>query len=373
MKILIDLTSLADNFSGIERFAMCIAKELIHCRDNKYVIIFKNEIHSEFKNLVDNDYVKVYVLKGKNKLLFNQCILPLKIYGIKADIYLFLAFPVPIILFKKNIISGIHDICCWDCPDTMNNLSKWYFRISHRIAMKKCKAIVTISQFSKNRIIDKLHYDKDKLWLIYCGISGTFLDYEKKEKCIIEVTNKYSLPEHYILSLSTLEPRKNLRLLIEAYRELVLNDNLKTDLVLAGRKGWKIDDLLNGIEDEVKDKIKFTGFINEDDLPYIYNNADMFVFPSLYEGFGIPPVEAMSVGTRVISSDSSSLPEVLGDSAIFFKSKDKADLKAKIVYMMEQSASEKQKQIKMGIENSRRFNWSVSAQRFLELLKSIAP
>lgn len=170
MKICIDLTSLADNFSGIERYAACISMELIKQHHEEYVLIFKNKIHPMFEEIGNEKNVQCIVLSGKNKLLFNQLVLPWAIHKIKADCYLFMAFPVPILSFKKNMISTIHDICCWDCPETMNGMSKWYFRISHRLAIKKCKAIITISEFSKKRIHEKLKYPEEKIWLIYCGI-----------------------------------------------------------------------------------------------------------------------------------------------------------------------------------------------------------
>ena len=115
--------------------------------------------------------------------------------------------------------------------------------------------------------------------------------YKKEKKELLAVKNKYSLPSQYILCLSTLEPRKNMRLLIKAYSDLWKEKKLKTDLVLAGRKGWKIDNLLNSLDDEILEHIHLTGFIEDEDLPTVYHCADVFVFPSIYEGFGIPPLE----------------------------------------------------------------------------------
>ncbi|GLC29712.1 glycosyltransferase family 4 protein [Clostridium omnivorum] len=370
MKILIDLTSLADNFSGIERFAMCISKEIINCKDNEYVLIFKNEIHNEFEELVDNVRVKAYVLKGRNKLLFNQVILPLKIYGIKADAYLFLAFPVPILLFKTNMISTIHDICCWDCPETMKSVSKWYFRISHKVAIRKCKSIITISEFSKQRIVERLKYPENKIWKIKCGISDVFLDFSFSSEENEKVISKYKLPSNYLLCLSTLEPRKNMRLLVEAYSRLVLECNVNQDLVLAGRKGWKIDDLLASLDKKVASKIHVTGFIDDIDLPYIYKNAQSFIFPSKYEGFGIPPLEAMSVGTAVISSDSTSLPEVLGNAAIYFENNNKNDLERKIYYITSLITQNEYLELKKdGINRVKLFSWEKEAKKLIEKLK----
>lgn len=331
MRILIDLTSLSDNFSGIERYAACLAKEMIQDTSIDFILLFKESVHEIFNEDVNKRNIETIVLERCNKFFFNQFRLLNAIRKVKADYYLFLAFPVPIFLFKRNMVSTIHDICCWDCPETMNGMSKWYFRISHKIALFKCKRIITISNFSRQRIVNRLHYDESKIWLIYCGIDNKFLNYQKdKEKTEI-VKTKYRVPDNYILSLSTLEPRKNLDFLIKAYSELVKEGKISIPLVLAGRVGWKMEQLINSIDESVKDNIIFTGFVDDEDLPYLYSNANLFVFPSKYEGFGIPPLEAAACGAMVLSSDSTSLPEVLENNAVFFKNNNCDNLKKKLL------------------------------------------
>lgn len=338
MKIVIDLTSLADNFSGIERYAACLAREMIKNEKNEYILLFKKEVHPFFKE--KHPHVKRVILPDCHKLLFNQYRLPHEIRKHKADWYLFLAFPVPVFLFQKNMVSTIHDICCWDCPETMNGMSKWYFQISHKIALRKCRNIITISKFSEDRIKQKLHVPHSRIWRIYCGVDEKFLQYRPGNYDLTQIKTKYQLPEQYLLSLSTLEPRKNIRLLVEAYTELTLSGQIDIPLVLAGRKGWKMDALLTDIDEKAADRIYFTGFIDDEDLPAVYGCAKLFVFPSMYEGFGIPPLEAMACGARVLSSDAASLPEVLGDSAVYFASQDKVDLKKQLLRMLEKSETD---------------------------------
>ena len=331
MKILIDLTALADNFSGIERYAASIAYEMVSV-DNKteYILLFKEKVHSMFEAVIMNNNVTHYILPRRNKLFFNQVTLPIAINRLKADWYLFMAFPVPVFLFKKHMVTTIHDICAWDCPDTMNGLSSVYFRLSFRIAMVKCSNIITISEFSQKRIIERFNYNESKIWLIYCGIDEKFKKTEYSRQEQIDIQKKYNLPEEYILSLSTIEPRKNIQLLIRAYAELVSENVDIPPLVLAGRKGWIKEEIFKGLPINVKDKINFTGFIDECDLPYVYRKARLFVFPSKYEGFGIPPLEALASGTLVVSSDAASLPEILGNDALYFKSDDLNGLKTKL-------------------------------------------
>lgn len=366
MKIVLDLTALADNFTGIERYAASIAREMVLIsQEDRFILVFKECVHPFFEQLIKRRNVRAAVLPRRNKLFFNQITLPLFLQRVKADWYLFMAFPVPVLLFKKHMISTIHDLCAWDCPETMNGLSTIYFRASHRIAMLKCFRILTISEFSKKRIVDKLKYDESKIWTIYCGLDERFrtATYSKGEQNAIRT--KYCLPDEYILSLSTLEPRKNLQLLIRAYTMLVEDGVVLPPLVLAGRRGWIRDELYTGMPDSVKNRIRFTGFVDEEDLPFLYRAARLFVFPSLYEGFGIPPLEALASGTRVLSSDAASLPEVLGGDVMYFKSDDVFDLKYKLQQCIDNEEA--------AIQDTRSelFSWRREAYQLLDKLRGV--
>ncbi len=368
MKILIDLTSLADNLSGIERFAMCIARELLEFTDKEYILVFKNNIHSDFLKFIEEKNVKIVVLKGKNKLLFNQVILPWNLYKLSADIYLFLAFPAPWLLFRKNVISTVHDIVCWDCPETMKFLSEVYFKLSTITATRFGRRVITISKFSERRIEDKLRVNPERMWLIYAGLSENFV-VAKYDNKIIE---KYHLPSRYILSLSTIEPRKNLGLLLKAYESLWKNNEVDIDLVLAGRKGWKVDKIVNDLDEDVIEHIHFTGYIEDDDLPSIYHFANLFVYPSKYEGFGIPPLEAMACETPVITSDAASLPEVCGGAAVYFKNNDLESLKKTMRKILNGKEDFVARYVKVGLEQSRNFSWkneAIKLNSYLETLK----
>ena len=358
MKILVDLTSLADNFSGIERFALSITKELIKHTDTEYILVFKGEVHEAFRGHKDN--VKKLVLKGKNKLLFNQVVLPAKLWLVKADYYIFPAFPAPFLFFSRKAISAIHDMGCWDCPETNRRSMIYYFRILYRKAAMCHKKIITVSEFSKGRIVDILNVKPENVWVIYNGISDCFMDFVYDANKDREIRAQLRLPEKYILCLSTIEPRKNMRLLIDAYAEMRDNKEIDCELVLVGRKGWMVDQLLDGISEDVKTHIHLTGFVGDDALPYVYRNARLFIFPSLYEGFGIPPVEALACGTLVLSSDAASMPEVLGDAAEYFPSGDREVLKQKMKEMLQNDFFAK-------IE-IKRYGWEDQAEQLLMFL-----
>ncbi len=376
MRIAIDLTSLADNFSGIERYAMNIAKELIEFdkrRENTYILLFKRKIHPEFKRYQELKNVDFKVWQGKNKFLFAQILMPFHLYGVKADVFLFLAFQSPVLFRHKRIFNTVHDLTCWDCPETMKKHMEWYFKLSILNALWVSEKIITISKFTGNRIVRKFHYRRGKLILAYCGIADVFMDYIREQKIPLskeetnkrlEIRHKYHLPEQYLLCLATLEPRKNLPFLVKAYVELQEEEALAIPLVLAGRKGWKMDEFLNRIEEVYRRKIIVTGFIEDEDLPYVYHMADCFIFPSIYEGFGMPPLEAMAVGTMVISSDAASLKEVLGGAASYFHLGDKQELKEKMRMGIRQEVGDVMvKDIKKRISM---FQWKVSAKKIAQ-------
>ena len=362
MNILIDLTSLADNVSGIERFALCIAKELIEDttrKDLKYILLFKNEIHKEFRKEKGN--VKKVVLKGGNKLIFNQFTLPCALAKIKADYYFFPAFPAPFFFFNQKAVSAIHDVGCWDCPSKNRKYMTLYFKLMYWKAAFGKKQVVTVSEFSKKRISEILNKKTDEITVVYDGLSDVFKQFKYDEGCNTKAISDYNLSENYLLCLSTVEPRKNMRLLIDAYSQLVQEGKIDADLVLAGRKGWLVDDLMSGLEQSVIKKIKFTGFVDEELLAYVYYNASVFVFPSIYEGFGVPPIEAMSLGIPVISSDAASLPEVLGDAAVYFENRNGKDLKDKILEVLGMDKEELDKRRKQGIKQAYSFDWKTEA------------
>ena len=368
MKIVIDLTSLADNFSGIERYALNISKEIIkEDKKNEYILLFKNSIHPSFKDFIDKNNVGAKILYGKCRVFFSQIKLTKALYKIKADKYIFLAFPSPILFRGKGIINTIHDLTPWDYPKTMKILPRLYFKFSIINAIRVSESILTVSKFSLKRIIQK--FNKDNVSIIYNGISEVFIENEKtfSNKKMEVIRKKYLLPEKYLMCLCTLEPRKNIELLVKAFIELKQNQKIDEKLVLVGRRGWKIEKLIEEVNHRYKDDIIITGFVDDIDLPYIYRMADCFIFPSLYEGFGIPVIEAMYMRVPVICSNTSALPEVVDGTGILFENNNKEDLRNKLLYYLNGSTY-KGISIERAYERAKHFKWGNEAQKLIKLI-----
>lgn len=367
MTIAIDLTSLSDNFSGLERVALELTKALADCaKDTQFILVIKNELPEVLKPLGKRENIRFVRIKGRNKLLANQITLPLTMRRIKADKYIFPAFPVPILFNKKNTYGMIADLGCYDVPQTMKKKQVMFFRAGNRHTAKTCEKVITVSNFSKGRIEELLPAARDKVMLVYDGINHPAPESYTKER-IAQVKAKYNLPDKYLLSLSTIEPRKNLRLLIEAYMEMKSSAAKLPPLVLAGRRGWLMeDDIAMAVE---SGRIIFTGFVDDEDLPGLYAGAQAFVFPSLYEGFGMPPLEAQACGVKkVLSSDAPALKEVLGDTAMYFMNDDKQSLKNALSRLKDYQGAPAS-----AIEaNLSRFTWEKSAAILWAELRSVS-
>lgn len=325
MTILIDLTCLSFHLSGVERYALCISEVLLKMdTKNDYMLVFRNEVYPSFKNYIDDKRVRSIVLHGDKKQVFLLFGLPRALNKIKADCYLFLASKSPVLFRKKKIYNTIHDLVAWDYPQTMRTLQKVDSKVLNRNAAIVSERIITVSEFSKGRIHSILHYPEEKILVAYSAVSATLS--ADNTKPFEEVKAKYNLPDKYIMNLSTLEPRKNLELLLRCYDQVA--DEVDYDVVLIGRKGWKIDEMLENVK--ANGRVHVTGFVDDEDVVSIYQHAMCFVFPSVYEGFGLPPIEALSLGTPVLSSDAASLPEVLRTQADYFANNDEKSLCKKL-------------------------------------------
>ncbi|MBE6753065.1 MAG: glycosyltransferase family 4 protein [Ruminococcaceae bacterium] len=370
MKLFIDLTSLDDRLSGIERYAANITEALLRRGDCELTLVFKNRIPERFVSCQGQTGVRLLVLDAGGRLTATQLKLPallrrLERQGEHFDACLFPAFPAPLLYCSRKAVSTIHDIGCFDCPEAMTLPSRIFFRTLYRKAARQDGMITTVSEFSKERIADKFPRAGSKTVVVRNGIAPAFLKQCTAEE-IAQVREKYRLPERYILSLCTLEPRKQLPLLVSAYKELYAEGLRQHKLVLVGRSGWKnnsLEQMLAGTEPE---SVVLTGFADDADLPALYAGAALFVFPSMYEGFGLPPLEAMAAGTPVLSSDAASMPEILGEKAHYFRSEDAESLKAQLEHLL----TLPREQLRSGEEGRRShaatYTWENAAQQLVE-------
>lgn len=224
--------------------------------------------------------------------------------------------------------------------------------------------VIAISQSTKNDLCNHIRFDPDRVFVTHLAASNLFYPCSDSEvrKNVLE---KYGIPDGpYILSLSTLEPRKNIDHSIRCFMRLVREQGIRDlNLVLVGTKGWDFAEIFKELEnhDGLKDRVIVTGYVADDDLAALYSGAHMFVYPSLYEGFGLPPLEAMQCGVPVITSNTSSLPEVVGDAGILVDPRD-GDALCQAMYDIYRLPALRAEMVKRSLQQASRFSWAQCAR-----------
>lgn len=272
---------------------------------------------------------------------------------------------------KKRLITfnTIHDLIPIKYPKFFKDSKKSFF---DRI-LKKPKPWQYFFALSESTKADMCHYysiSPERIFIVNSA-PPTDLFYPIKDSTLIEtVKSKYKIKGPYLLSLATLEPRKNIPFLVDSFIKLIEEKpDLELKLVLSGAKGWGFEALLEKIKKH-SDRILLTGFVEDQDLAALYNGAMAFVYPSLYEGFGLPPLEAMSCGIPVIVSDTSSLPEVVGQAGLYIDPTHSDDLCQRILQIYE-SESLRCELSQKSLIQAKKFSWEKNAQRAYNAFQSI--
>ncbi len=243
-------------------------------------------------------------------------------------------------------------------------LTKW---TAYSVA--NAKKIFTISEASKNDIINHYKVEAERIVVTYPGIKAKSNPMDKTPT-LEELKQRYGIEGKFILFVGTIQPRKNIARLIEAFSQ-VLKKHEKISLVIVGKKGWLYEPILQKPHDlGISSKVKFLDFISNNDLHALYQYALCYILPSLYEGFGLPVLEAMQYGCPVITSNISSLPEAGGDAALYVNPEDVSDIANKI-FMMVENQKVREEYRKKGYEHIKKFSWKKTAQQTLAVLEQM--
>jgi len=210
----------------------------------------------------------------------------------------------------------VYDLVWLRFPETTSNYALWVQKIWARKAIEKADLIVTISRSTMEDLVRELGVPERKIRCVYPGVFERYTPHDRQQAAEY-MSRKYSVPPRYMAAVGTVEPRKNLKLLVEVVRILKSTGQLKCPLLVVGANGWKNSPLFRQMRAAglTEDEIRFLGYLPDEDLPYFYSGADVFLFPTLYEGFGLPAAQAMACGIPVITSCGSSLREVVGEDA----------------------------------------------------------
>lgn len=271
---------------------------------------------------------------------------------------------------KKNcpFVITLHDIIPCKMPSTVSEQYLTIFFEKIKEIINHCDSIITVSNYSKKDIVENLNYPEEKIHVTYLASDNVYRPlnkiYSKKF-----IKNSYGVEEDFILYIGGFSPRKNICGLIEAFSKLKYRNNLK--LIIGGKKGKSYSLYKQkAIDLHIENKVIFTGFIPIEHLPIFYNAAKLFVYPSLYEGFGLPPIEAMACGTPVIASNRTSIPEILGDAAYLINPEDIDVLCSSMEEVLENENLRKEL-ILRGYAKSKSLNWESTAKKTLDIYKII--
>jgi len=245
------------------------------------------------------------------RIIWEQALQPFQLGNF--DLYHASAFVSPIVLTKPSVVT-VYDLSFIHYPQVLSTARRLYLRLFTALSCRRAERIIAISQSTADDVHHSLNIPKDKIDVAPCGYDQTRY-HPLDEARITEFRQQQGLPERFWLFVGTLEPRKNLTTLLDAYAQLPQNERLP--LVLGGGKGWLYADIFERVERYgLQDDVHFPGFIPFEELALWYNSAEVFLFPSVFEGFGLPVLEAMACGKPVIVSDASSLPEVAGQAGL---------------------------------------------------------
>lgn len=352
MEIYINARFLTQKTTGVQRFAIEISKQLKLLLPGVKFISPKNIIQKELA-----DYFEVETCGNFTSHLWEQIELPIFLKKKKNPLLINLGNTAP--LFYKNQLVSILDLSFIINPKWFSrSFSLFYSFVIPKIA-KRSLRIITISENSKKDIIEIIGINENKIDVLYCDVPTEF-----------RANNKLKLPNiygDYILAVSSLDPRKNFGRLIEAFNKLNL-PNIKLVIVGSVNKVFSDVNIKKLIQDN--ELITFTGYVDQEELPGLYKNAKLFIYPSLYEGFGIPPLEAMICGCPTIVANVASLPEVCGDASYYVDPYSIDDISHG---MKELTNNEnlRQELIVKGYERVSHFNWESSAKQLVNIIENI--
>jgi len=316
MKVGIDAHALGSHLGGNETYIRNVIRALGEVDpDGDYTLFLSpHSPHAPSESIVGAERMRRVVVRPHNPLVRIPLTFPLALARERIDV-VHVQYVAPPVCPARVVVS-VHDIAYERYPQFFTPGEVARFRALVPLTIRKAAAVLTLSEFSKRDIVRRYNVPPDKITVTYLAADPMFRPIHDASR-LSAVREKYGTGETFILSVGNLQPRKNLRTLIDAYVRLRRAGVTRHKLVLVGKKAWLSDDIFAAARASgYAGELVFTGYVPGEDLVTLYNAADIFVYPSIFEGFGLPPLEAMACGTPVVCSNTSSFPEVVGDAAL---------------------------------------------------------
>jgi len=297
------------------------------------------------------------------RILWEQTVQPFALRKERVDLLHALAFVTPLLSPCPAVVT-IYDLSFLLYPESFKRFKRFYLGLFTRLSARRARRIIAISRSTKRDVIRLLGVPPEKVEVVYCGIDEAFHPLAEDQVAVFR--SERGLPERFVLFVGTIEPRKNVARLIEAFSvfRFPFSD---FRLVIGGAKGWFYDDVFARVEElGLEGQVVFPGYIPVSELPLWYNAAELFVYPSLYEGFGLPPLEAMACGTPVITANTSSLPEVVDSAGLTVDPLDVEGLAEAMRRVLGDEVLRREMR-ERGLQRAKSFSWMKTAQETVQV------
>ncbi len=368
IRIGIDISEIASKEkTGSEYFELNLIQNILKIDKNNYFILYT---YQDFDTsiLPNTKNYKIRKIITKHQTLWENLYLPYLLIKDKPDIFVSLNHLGPIYCPTKYI-SVILDLAFIVNKETFKKVDQIIFKLYAKHAIKISDHIITISDTTKNDVLKYYKLSSNKISSVLLGFDKDIF-YRRGNDEVNLVKNKYSIRGNYILFVGTLQKRKNISRLISAFAKLKNEYKIKEKLVIVGKKGWLYNDIFVKIKKlELSNSVIFTSYVPGSDLPALFSGATVFILPSLYEGFGLPLLEAMACGTPVITSKISSLPEVVEEAGIYINDPySENEIAEKINLVVNNKPLQKELSQK-GFLQAQKFSWKNCAGKFLSIIE----
>ena len=367
MRIGIDARLVYYRGAGISQYTLRLLQELAAIAQDDEFVVFQSR--RDPSRLVQQTNFHKRSLWTPPHHRLEQFLLPLELATVDLDVLHSPDFIPPFRRHCRSVIT-IHDLNFLLYPNFLTPQSaRYYGQIDQ--AVRNCDHIIAVSESTKRDIIRLTGAPEDKITVVYEAAHPIYRPLQD-ELILQQVKDRLGMDSDFILFVSTIEPRKNVPTLLMAYKQLLDNYHADVSLVLAGEKGWLFDEVFALVDKlGLRERVRFPGRVSPEDLLGLYNAARVFVHPAFYEGFGLPPLEAMACGTPAVVSNTSALPEVVGDAALLVDPTDVDGMAVAIWRLLSDEALRKQ-MIEKGLRRARRFSWKKAALETLEIYHGLA-
>jgi glycosyltransferase involved in cell wall biosynthesis len=371
MPIYVDVSAAVHHRAGLGRYAESLVRELADQIPER-LALFYNQEHgiaplSGLAHLPSRTVALGY--KPWRMLVWMAQIARIPVNRLAPDATLFHATEHLLLPLREvPTILTVHDLIFLRLPEHHKRLNRWYLRWTMPLFCRRADHIIAVSEATRQDILRAYGVPKEKITVIHEAADPRFRPHPADE--IERVRSAYGLPPRFLLYVGTIEPRKNLAQLLEAWTPLYLAGECPP-LVIVGKAGWLSEPFFAALaSSEARDGVLLAGYVPDADLPAIYTAAEAFVWPSLYEGFGLPPLEAMACGTPVVCSDVSSMPEIVDDAAMMFSPSEPQMLR-QCLRRISKDVALREDLRRRGFDRAAQFSWAETAAETAALYERV--